>query len=296
MLNVLIIDDDPSFQETYRSFLERQGYRSRSAGSRARAVELWSEEQFDVVLLDLRLQGAAVPEEGIDLLDALKFSTAKVIVITGNASDDSIRRAFELGAYDYLVKGLNVTPALLAAKLDQVRELVRARQRGERASEKVIQDLWLTFRSGTIHARGRQLEELILRLLCDVPGFHEASCRLRTSTEELDVVIRNESLDEFWRKQGSYFLVEAKNWSHSVGAQELRDFGTKLQRRKASASLGFFVAPGGFTNTLAVELREWRSEGVTLVPVDREGLERLVIAPDRSQVLKELHVAAALGG
>lgn len=29
MLNVLIVDDDPSFQETYRSFLDRQGYRSR---------------------------------------------------------------------------------------------------------------------------------------------------------------------------------------------------------------------------------------------------------------------------
>jgi CheY-like chemotaxis protein len=296
MLNVLIVDDDPSFQETYRSFLDRQGYRSRSAVSRAQAIELWRQEQFDVVLLDLRLQGGAVSEDGIDLLEALTFSTAKVLVMTGYASDDSIRRAFELGAYDYLVKGSGVTPALLAAKLDQVRELVRARQRGEPAGEEVIRELWRTLTSGTSHARGRQLEELILRLLCAVPGFHEASRRLRASTEELDVVVRNESLDEFWRKQGSYFLVEAKNWAHKVGARELRDFGTKVVRRKANASLGFIVAPGGFTKSLAPELSAFRGEGVTLVPVDREGLERLVIAPDRSQVLKDLHVAAAIGG
>ncbi len=294
MLNVLIVDDDPSFQDAYQKFLERQGYRSRSATSRAQAIELWRQESFDVVLLDLRLQGGGTSDDGIDLLDEVKFSTAKVIVMTGFASEESIRRAYDLGAFDYIVKGPRWTPTLLAAKLDQIRELARARQRGEPAGQQVIEELWRHLVSGTSQARGRQLEELVLRLLGSVPGFQETWHRLQTDTEEIDVTVRNESVDEFWRKQGSYLLVEAKNWARGVGAKELRDFGVKVERRNAIAHVGFFVAPGGFTESLSTEIRDFRSKGVVLVPVDRAGLEELVRATSRSEVLKRLHMEAAI--
>lgn len=294
MLNILIVDDDPQFQASYRSLIERHGYTCRVAASRDEALAEWRAGQFDVVLLDLRLQGKSGPDDGMDLLQEARFSTAKVIVITGYADEPSIKRAFELGAYDYLEKG-NLAPTLLAVKLDRVRELVRARQVPGERGEQVIRELWRTLREGTAQARGRRLEELILRILVSVPGFVEASKNLRTETDELDLVVRNESPDEFWRKLTPYLLAEAKNWSRPVGTPEVGWFGLKLQQRVADASTGFLFAPEGFSERVDTQVQLLRQQGVQVVPVDGEAMHALVHSADRSTLLKSLHHKAAVG-
>jgi DNA-binding response OmpR family regulator len=291
MLRVLVVDDDPSYRESYRNLVERHGYSCELASTRSDARRALERSAFDVVLLDKRLHGEAGPDDGIDLLEEANFNAAKVILVTAYADERSVQRAFELGAYDYLEKGA-LTPILLAVKLDRIRELVRLRQTPDER-ERAIAELWQHLDDGGAHARGRRLEDLVVRLLASVTGFVLYASNLRLDLEEIDAVIRNESPDEYWRKLPGHLLVEAKNWSKPVGRPEVDAFGVKLERRP-SASTGFFFAARGFTDPVNETVRYWRSRGVQLVIVDRAALDELVHSSDRASVLKRLHGHALL--
>jgi hypothetical protein len=65
-------------------------------------------------------------------------------------------------------------------------------------------------------------------------------------------------------------------------------------------TLGFLVAAGGFTSGVQSTLAAERKSKHLVVPIDHTGLQRLVQAKDRSEVLKDLHqkaieVAASVG-
>ncbi len=66
------------------------------------ALELLSREEFDVVLLDLKMPGLG----GVETLRRLRSSgvTAEVVVLTGHPDVDTAVEAMKLGAYDYLTK------------------------------------------------------------------------------------------------------------------------------------------------------------------------------------------------
>ena len=293
MLRVLVVEDDAYFRDEYRLLLEELGYTYTLAGSTAEAAAAWSPEAFDVVLLDQRLQGSAGPNDGIDLMAHARMSTAKVILITGYASEDAVKRAFELGVYDYLEK-TPILRTLLRAKLDHLREHVRARQRFTSENDREIEALWSTLGEGAAAATGRRLEELVLRLMSSVPGFIEVARNLRTESEELDVVVRNESTDGLWSKQPAYFLCEAKSWSKKVGTPEVSWMADKVGRRK-EACLGFFFAARGFSEPVRARVDEYRSQGLAMIMVDDQDLAELVTASDRSEVLKRLHARWAVG-
>jgi ActR/RegA family two-component response regulator len=293
MLNVLVIEDDSTFQRIYEELLAQQGLNARIVSSVQDARAALRGDEFDAVILDQRLQGEGGPDDGIPLIEDAQRHGAKVFLVTGFASTEMIRRAYEFGVFDYLEKGPHLR-TLLSAKLDQVRELVRARSRNLPAAEKRMRELWSSVGDGTPQARGKRLEDLVLLIMTSVPGFQEGWKHLRTPAEELDVAIRNESTDPFWSKQPSYILAECNNWSKAVGTAEIGWFADRV-RERPDARLGFFFAPNGFSEPVDEKVRSYRKEGIQLVVVDRVDIDRLVHSDDRSRDLKALHARWAVG-
>jgi hypothetical protein len=60
------------------------------------------------------------------------------------------------------------------------------------------------------------LEEVLDTLFRTMPGFVVFSRNRRNDIEEIDLVVRIESSDPFWRDEGQYLLVECKRWSEPV--------------------------------------------------------------------------------
>jgi signal transduction histidine kinase len=100
--HLLVVDDEPSVATTVEAVLELEGYRCRSETTAAGARRLLETEQFDVALLDLRLEDA----DGIEFLHELheRQPECVAILLTGYASLESAVRAIREGAYDYLMK------------------------------------------------------------------------------------------------------------------------------------------------------------------------------------------------
>jgi len=293
---ILIVDDDERFLDAYRSILGSEGYEVATATARATALQQLDAGTWDVVLLDQKLRGA---ESGIDLVGEVRRRApgAKPIVVTAYPEPLEIKRAFAAGAWDYLEKGAYFE-TLLKVKVHNAVESSRERRlasmsTGEREEE--LRGRWEQLgRERDANRKGALLEEVVALVFKTLPGFAHVDTRRRSETEEIDILVRNESEDPLWAKEGTYFLVECKNWSSRVGAPELREFRTKLEQRFGRARLGFFVALGGFAETFHEENRASRKLDALVVAVGQAGLARLVEGADRPSVLKELHARAVV--
>ena len=114
--------------------------------------------------------------------------------------------------------------------------------------------------------KGRLLEELMHKFFSLVEGF-EIIERLKTETEEIDLVILNKSSIPLWQKESSLILVECKNWSSKCGKNELVVFKEKIANRKGRAKIGFFVSWNGFTETFTKEDLRSSQGDILIVPV-----------------------------
>jgi hypothetical protein len=154
--------------------------------------------------------------------------------------------------------------------------------------EQVIQNIWLHFVSKTSAAdKGKSLEQLTKLLFESIPGFVDAVTNVRSKTEELDIIVRNESIDPFWSKQGPFIIIECKNWSkQKVGRNELDSFAAKMSRKAGWCRVGFFVSISGFTRVFMDNISRYIGNNILIVPIDKVRLKQLIQSRDRRGLLK----------
>ena len=107
MQTLLLIDDEAGIRFTIREVLQGPDLRVLVAENSAEGLQLAREESPDVVLLDIRLGN----ESGLDVFHKLREIDPKVLVvfITGHGTAETAIEAMKLGAFDYLVKPLDLT-------------------------------------------------------------------------------------------------------------------------------------------------------------------------------------------
>ena len=103
---ILVVDDDPHTLRFVRRALTRAGYAVRVTAEPGEIAALIRTERPKLVLLDLILPGTG----GIELMaEVPELSDLPVIFISGYGRDETIARAFEAGAADYIVKPFSPT-------------------------------------------------------------------------------------------------------------------------------------------------------------------------------------------
>jgi len=113
MPQLLVIDDDPAVPLVVRRTFQNSDVQVHSAGTAAAGLDELTERPIDVVLLDVLLPDLP----GLETFDRIRQQDAKIpiIVITAGTTSATAIEAMKRGAYEYLVKPLD---------LAQVRELV----------------------------------------------------------------------------------------------------------------------------------------------------------------------------
>jgi len=105
-LNILVVDDDPALRNLFTQYLSDAGHMVTEAQDGKAALETMALSPADLVLTDLRMEGAS----GIDVLKSVqeKFPNTGVMLITGFATLDSAMEAMRLGAIDVIQKPVNL--------------------------------------------------------------------------------------------------------------------------------------------------------------------------------------------
>ena len=121
---VLVVDDEQLIRWSLEKNLTKQGYEVVPEATGEDALRRLSEEDFDLMLLDLRLPGI----DGLEVLRKIRErdKALVVIVITAHGVVDTAVEAMRLGAFDYIEKPFNFDQ--LALSIRKGTETVRLRK------------------------------------------------------------------------------------------------------------------------------------------------------------------------
>jgi two-component system response regulator HydG len=114
MPSVLIVDDLLSIHEMLDAVIQPTGFATAFATDGEKALALYKQEKFDLVLADIDMK----PMDGITLLKQLKLYDpgTVVIIMTAYASTESAIQALKFGAFDYLQKPFRVDELISTLK------------------------------------------------------------------------------------------------------------------------------------------------------------------------------------
>lgn len=103
--NLLLIEDDQNLLSTMALVLKNAGFKVETAVTVSSARQQLNNKQFDLVLLDLDLDG----ESGFPLLAEVRtfHSKTKIVILTAQISTDVQKKAMRNGAKGYLVKPID---------------------------------------------------------------------------------------------------------------------------------------------------------------------------------------------
>ena len=118
-IRILIGDDDPGMRLVMKKLVEKaEGYElAGEAKDGSELVEMFDRLRPDVVLMDVEMPGM----NGIECGKAIQDRAPKTIIIFATAHEEYMRSAFELYAFDYLVKPFSVDRALNTLRLARER-------------------------------------------------------------------------------------------------------------------------------------------------------------------------------
>jgi two-component system response regulator AtoC len=108
---ILVVDDDSLTRIFLKELLEPNGYRVHEARAREEAARKLKDNNYDLIITDLRLEGAS----GMDVLqEAIRQPySPEVVLVTAYGSIESSVEAIKGGAFDYLTKPFDTTRVLI---------------------------------------------------------------------------------------------------------------------------------------------------------------------------------------
>ena len=109
-IQVLLVDDEVDFLETLMKRMKKRNVDITGVRSGEEALSALDQNQVDVVILDVRMPGM----DGIEALKEIKrrHPLIEVIMLTGHASVEVAVQGMELGAFDYLMKPIDIDELL----------------------------------------------------------------------------------------------------------------------------------------------------------------------------------------
>ena len=106
LLKALFVDDETEYLQTAIKRMKKRGIDVTGVASGPEALTTLAAQAMDVVVMDVRMPGM----DGIQALREIKqrYPMVEVIMLTGHASMEAAIQGMELGAFDYLMKPIDI--------------------------------------------------------------------------------------------------------------------------------------------------------------------------------------------
>lgn len=108
--SVMLVDDEAEFLETLVKRLRKRKLTVCGVNSGEQAIESLKSQLVDIVVLDVKMPGMG----GLETLNEIKknWPLVEVIMLTGHANMEVAIEGMELGAFDYLMKPMDIDELL----------------------------------------------------------------------------------------------------------------------------------------------------------------------------------------
>ncbi len=130
--SVLLVDDEVEFLETLVKRLRKRKLDARGVTSGEEAIQALKETPADVVVLDVKMPGMG----GLQTLREIKkmYPLVEVIMLTGHASMEVAIQGMEMGAFDYLMKPMDIDELVY-----KLQDAFKRKQLQEQKTDQVVE-------------------------------------------------------------------------------------------------------------------------------------------------------------
>lgn len=173
MASILLVEDDPDITRLLKLHFSRQLFRFTSCSYGEEAIDKISNEDFDLIMLDVTLPDI----NGMDLCKKLRERNVKtpIMMLTSRSEEKDKVLALELGANDYMTKPFGIFELTERIQLLLRREDKKPGIEAKKQQDFLFKDLIIDFDKRKVLIRGELLkltdkEFDILALLASHPG------------------------------------------------------------------------------------------------------------------------------
>jgi len=126
MHTVLLVEDEKRMREIISVYFETAGYKVIEATNGLEAINVYENEQVDLVLLDIMMPQV----DGFTVCKRIRSkSDVPIIIITARSEDEDKLLGFDLGADDYVTKPFS--PKVLVARAEALLKRAEGRVTGD---------------------------------------------------------------------------------------------------------------------------------------------------------------------
>ncbi len=133
---ILVIDDEPIIHDIVSFMVRTRGYSIISASNGEEGLKLANSEHPDLILLDIMMPGIRGYDVCLRLKADRETKRIPIIMLTGEGDRDTVVRAREIGANDYIVKPF--TLSTLTERVDKFLDKVEPRSPTYRWWQKLV--------------------------------------------------------------------------------------------------------------------------------------------------------------
>lgn len=289
-----IDSSSPIFLENFvASELEKQGFRIiREDFPKDFRLDFLAEMQGKKIGIEVKaFKKSIVPAEVIESLRKKSAGLDKLVLISvenfSNAAIEAAKRSGiiiltidKIDQLHRLLKGEKQTPSLKPRRLEK-----QTREFNELFKEALEKARTAT----TNDAKKRSLEDLAEVIIKQIKGLEVIDRDRRSSAEEIDLLISNESKEVFWSRLGSPFLLECKNWAIPVGSKEVRDFVGKIE--SVGVTTGILITLNRITGDQYKDakllIRERRQKRMHILVLEKDDLFEIAGGVHPSDKIRE---------
>ena len=134
MDNVLIAEDEDRMRKLIVAYLKKEGYYIYEACDGAEAVDIFSNNDIDIIILDVMMPLI----DGFDVLKYIrKKSNVPVIMLTAREEDDDKLQGLNYGADKYLTKP--ISPKVLMAEVNSIKKRGYEKKEIAKVNDKILE-------------------------------------------------------------------------------------------------------------------------------------------------------------
>lgn len=228
MQKILVVEDDFDIQELLHSFLQEAGYEVDVANDGVEAIDIFSNSQFDLILLDIMLPKI----DGFTLCELIrKQSQVPIIMLTALNGEEEQIKGLDLQVDDYITK-----PFSMPVLIRKIAAVLRRSNQGKDEENQTInyRNLILDLDSyiATVDGNSYELTQREFEVLREL------------LTHQGRVMTRQNLLDSVWKYDffGDERVVDThiKNLRKKLGIdfiQTIRGVGYKIDKENEKQSI-----------------------------------------------------------
>jgi two-component system, OmpR family, alkaline phosphatase synthesis response regulator PhoP len=216
-IRILLVEDEQTLAETIKLNLELEGYKVVHAADGKKALKVFKNERFNLVILDIML-----PEmDGFTVCEAIRLEHSEIPILMLTAKNSSADRINGLrkGADDYLTKPFNLEELLLRVQ-NLIRRTRQTETRQQNVSAYQLGDHNINFSEMTVAlGDGQKInltkkENLLLKLLIERRNEVVSREHILETVWGYDIYPSTRTIDNFIVTFRKYFEPDPSNPRH----------------------------------------------------------------------------------